>query len=185
MGCLIRNDLTTVWSEVTSSIRNKSSDEDTGGEKATDSESVEGSDGVSGIKIEQELLLCLRPIRNGKKVDKSLRFVPLTKHQFPTTPTSPRDCTEAWVSASSYSADTCKEEKGDNSNNNSEASLKQELNKKRPPKKRPLVTGDDSYNDAPPTEKRSKHDSTANSPDASETEKSVVESLMFLNKSSQ
>ena len=191
--CLIRDDLTTVWCEVTSSIRNKSSDEDTGDEKATDSESVESSDGVSGIKIEQELLLCLRPIRNGKKVDKSLRFVPLTKHQFPTTPTSPRDCTEAWVSASSYSADTSKEEKGDsdrtlfkdNSNNNSEASLKQELNKKRPPKKRPLVTGDDSYNDAPPTEKRTKHDSTANSPDASETEKSVVESLMFLNKSSQ
>lgn len=191
--CLIRDDLTTVWCEVTSSIRNKSSDEDTGDEKATDSESVESSDGVSGIKIEQELLLCLRPIRNGKKVDESLRFVPLTKHQFPTTPTSPRDCTEAWVSASSYSADTSKEGKGDSdrtlckddSNSNSEASLKQELNKKRPPKKRPLVTGDDSYNDAPPTEKRTKHDSTANSPDASETEKSVVESLMFLNKSSQ
>merc|ERR1712166_226251 len=179
--CLIRDDLTTVWCEVTCSIRNKSSDEDTGDEKATDSESVESSDDVSAKKIEQELLLCLRPIRNGKKVDESLRFVLLTKHQFPTTPTSPRDCTEVWVSASSYSADTSK----DNSNNNSEASLKQELNKKRPPKKRPLVTGDDSDNDAPPTEKRIKHDSTANSPDASETEKSVVESLMFLNKSSQ
>jgi hypothetical protein len=191
--CLIRDDLTTVWCEVTSSIRNEMSGEDTGDEKATNSESAESSDGVSGIKIDQELLLCLRPIRNGKKVDESLRFVPLTKHQFPTTPTSSRDCTEAWVSASSYSADTSKEEKGDsdrtlikdNLNNNSESSLKQELNKKRPPKKRPLVTVDDSYNDAPPTEKRTKHDSSANGPNASETEKSVVESLMFLNKSSQ
>lgn len=186
--CLIRDDLSTVWCEVTSSIRNKSFDEDNGEEKTTTSKCTENSDG-SEEKIDQELLLCLRPIRNGgKKVVESLRFVPLAKHHCPIT--SPRDCTEAWVSTSSYSADTHKEEKGDsissltryNSNSNSSASLKQEFSKKRPPKKRPLVTGFDSCSDDP-SQKRKKHD--ANGPNASETEKSVVESLMLMNKSSQ
>merc|ERR1712238_422888 len=60
---LIRDDLTTVWCEVTSSIRNKSSDEDTREEKPTNSKFTESSD-VSGTNIDQELLLCLRPIRN-------------------------------------------------------------------------------------------------------------------------
>jgi len=186
--CLIRDDLTTVWCEVTSSIRNKSSDEDTGEEKPANSKSTESSD-VSGTNIDQELLLCLRPIRNGgKKVDESLRFVPLEKHQLRAT--SPRYSTETWVSASSYSADTNKEKEGDsgrtvirnNSNNNLSACLKQELNKKRPPKKRPLVKGVNSYSDTP-TQKRTKHDSTANGTNASETD--VVESLMLMNKSSQ
>mmetsp|Transcript_41652 Transcript_41652/g.42456 ORF Transcript_41652/g.42456 Transcript_41652/m.42456 type:complete len:800 (+) Transcript_41652:114-2513(+) len=178
---LIRDDLTTVWCEVTSSIRNKSSDEDTGEEKPTNLKSTESSD-VSGTNIDQELLLCLRPIRNGaKKVDESLRFVPLNEHQLPTT--SPRESTEAWVSGNSSSANTNKETEGHsvrtvartNSNNNLSASSKQELNKKRPPKKRPLVTNVHSHSDVQ-TPKRPKHDS-------SETD--VVESLMLMNKSSQ
>jgi len=185
---LIRDDLTTVWCEVTSSIRNKSSDEDIGEDKPTNSKSTESSD-VSGTNIDQELLLCLRPIRNGgKKVDESLRFVPLNEHQLSTT--SPRDRTETWVSASSYSANTNKEKEGlsvrtvarNDSNNNLSSSLKQELNKKRPPKKRPIVTGDHSYSDIQ-TPKRPKHDSAASSSNTSETD--VVESLMLMNKSSQ
>jgi len=178
---LIRDDLTTVWCEVTSSIRNKSSDEDTREEKPTNSKFTESSD-VSGTNIDQELLLCLRPIRNSaKKVDESLRFVPLNEHQLPTT--SPRESTETWVSGSSSSANTNKETEGhsvrtvarNNSNNNLSASSKQELNKKRPPKKRPLITGVHSYSNVQ-TPKRPKHDSP---------ETDVVESLMLMNKSSQ
>jgi len=183
--CLIRNDLTTVWCEVTSSVRNKSSDEDAGEEKAT-TKSAEISD-VFGTKIDQELLLCLRPIRNGgKKVDESLRFVQMKKCQLPTTSSS--DSKEAWVSASSYSVDTNNQKKGNpertlsrnNSNNNSSASLN---HKKRPPKKRPLFASVNSYSDSPNQKKRTKHDNTDNGPNASETD--VVESLMLMNKSSQ
>merc|ERR1711935_343667 len=80
---LIREGLTTGWCEVTSSVRNKSSDDDTGGEKATNSKSTESSD-ASASKVDQEILLCLRPIRNGgKEVDESLRFLPLKKSQVP------------------------------------------------------------------------------------------------------
>jgi len=182
--------LTTVWCEVTSSIRNKSSDEDAEEEKATNSKSTESSE-ISVPTIDQELLLCLRPVRNGgKKVDESFRFVPLA-NQIPTG--APRDNTEVWVSMSSYSGETNKEEKddsdknlsGNNSNNSSAASLKQhELYKKRPPKKRPHATCLDTYKDAP-TQKRPKIDSTNQSPNASETEKSVVESLMLMNQFSQ
>jgi len=188
--CLIRDDLTTVWCEVTSSIRNKSSDEDAGEENATNSKSTESSE-TSGTKIDQELLLCLRPIRNGgKKVDETLRFVPLAK-QMPTA--ALKNSTEAWASTISYSGETNKEENGDSdknltrnsSNNSSTASLKQqELYKNRPPKKRLLATDVDRYKDGP-TQKRTKSDDTNQGPNASETEKNVVESLMLMNKFSQ
>merc|ERR1711957_738848 len=56
---LIRDDLTTVWCEVTSSIRNKSFDEDAGEDKALSSKSTENNE-ISGTKLDQELLLCLR-----------------------------------------------------------------------------------------------------------------------------
>jgi len=181
--CLIRDNLTTVWCEVTSSIRNKSSDEDGLEEKAMNSKSTESSD-TSGIKLDQELLLCLRPIRNSsKKVDESFRFIPLTKR---VSSAIPGDNVDAWVSA----GETNKEDKvgSDESvtkndpNKAASASLKQhELYKKRPPKKRLLSTNIDSSQ-----EKRIKAEGTNNQgPNASETEKSVVESLMLMNKSSQ
>jgi len=175
--CLIRVDLTTVWCEVTSSIRNKSSDEDVGDIKATNSKSTESSE-PSGP--DQEILLCLRPIRNSsKKVDESFRFVPLTQQV-----SSVQDMSDPWVSLSS-GGETNKarfNSDGDFTQNNSK---QQELNKKRPPKKRLLATGVDAYkNNSEP--KRAKTENTnQQGPNASETEKSVVESLMLMNKSSQ
>ncbi len=174
--CLIRDDLTTVWCEVTSSIRNKSSDEDGLEEKAMNSKSTESSD-TSGAKQDQELLLCLRPIRNStKKVDESFRFIPLAKQS-----ATPKDNADGLVSG----GETNKGVKGDknvtkNSANNESASMKQhELYKKRPPKKRLLATNADSSN-----QKRPKTEGNQG-PNASETEKSVVESLMLMNKSAQ
>eukprot|EP00535_Pseudo-nitzschia_heimii_P005890 CAMPEP_0197176704 /NCGR_PEP_ID=MMETSP1423-20130617/2536_1 /TAXON_ID=476441 /ORGANISM="Pseudo-nitzschia heimii, Strain UNC1101" /LENGTH=806 /DNA_ID=CAMNT_0042626111 /DNA_START=179 /DNA_END=2599 /DNA_ORIENTATION=+ len=177
--CLIRDDLTTVLCEVTSSIRNKSSDEDTEEDKAVNSKSTENSE-ASGPKPDQELLLCLRPIRDSvKKVDESFRFIPFGKR----------------VSLEQSKGETNTEDKVDsdkitaknknNFNNLSPASLKhQELYKKRPPKKRLLATGVDSFKDSS-KQKRAKSENGKQGSNASETEKSVVESLMLMNKSSQ
>lgn len=166
--CLIRDDLTTVWCEVTSSIRKKSSDEDGLEDKAMNSKSTESSD-ASGGKQDQELLLCLRPIRNStKKVDESFRFIPPAKQV-----------------ASSVDAvsggDTSKDEK---KVPKISSSLKQqEMNKKRPPKKRLHSTNIDPSQHQ---QKRIKAEAGTNQgPNASETEKSVVESLMLMNKSAQ
>ncbi len=179
--CLIRDDLTTVWCEVTSSIRNKSSDEDGLEEKAMNSKSTESSD-ASGAKLGQELLLCLRPIRNStKKVDESFRFLPCAKQS-----AMPKDNADVLVSSGGetnkeYTGDTDKNATKNSSNNASSASLKQqELYKKRPPKKRLLATNADSSSN----QKRMKTEGSKNQgPNASETEKSVVESLMLMNKS--
>ena len=168
--CLIRDDLTTVWCEVTSSIRNKSSDEDALADHAVNSKSTESSD-TSGAKLDQELLLCLRPIRNStKKVDESFRFIPPAK--------------QVASAVRKESADeTNKANKITNSNNTSSTSSKQqELYKKRPPKKRLLATNVAE----PSSQKRTKSEGTTNQgPNASETEKSVVESIMLMNKSAQ
>ena len=190
--CLIRDDLTTVWCEVTSSIRNKSAEEDMGEDKATNSKSTESSE-TSGAKMDQELLLCLRPIRNStKKVDESFRFIPLAKQVSSAVPK--KDNADAWVSTSSYSGETNKEDKADAEKTLTKTGLKnatsasakqQEFYKKRPPKKRLLATSAETYKDSSNQNKRKKTESTNQGPNASETEKSVVESLMLMNKSSQ
>ena len=164
--CLIRDDLTTVWCEVTSSIRNKSSDEDGLEDKAMTSKSTESSD-ASGGKQDQELLLCLRPIRNStKKVDESFRFIPPAKQV-----------------ASSVDA-VSGSDKDEKKVPKISSSLKQqEMNKKRPPKKRLHSTNMDPSQQQ---QKRIKAEAGTNQgPNASETEKSVVESLMLMNKSAQ
>ncbi len=90
--CLIRADLTTIWCEVTSSIRTRSLDEDD-----PDAASVTVSEPSKEKKqknslpnnineVQQpdqepakikELLLCLRPIRDGEeRVSEDLRFIP-------------------------------------------------------------------------------------------------------------
>ncbi|KAL3801121.1 hypothetical protein HJC23_002414 [Cyclotella cryptica] len=74
--CLIRSDLTTIWCELTSSIRTRArNDEDSHlgiidhNPRAEVDEEVEASNGD-----EKELLLCLRPILEGEKVGEELRF---------------------------------------------------------------------------------------------------------------
>ena len=169
--CLIRDDLTTVWCEVTSSIRNKSSDEEGLEDKAMNSKSTESSD-ASGGKQDQELLLCLRPIRNStKKVDESFRFIPPAKQV----------ASVSTVDAVS-GVETSKDEK--KVTKFSSSSKQQDMNKKRPPKKRLHSTNVDSSQQQP---KRIKAEGATKNqgPNASETEKSVVESLMLMNKSAQ
>lgn len=93
--CLIRDNLTTVWCEVTSSIRAASPDlevastfdDESGFRKTVPGKSSSGSNMVdSPIGLQdmeephQEFLLCLRPIRDGDKpVEDKLRFVPERK----------------------------------------------------------------------------------------------------------
>lgn len=97
--CLIRDDLTTIWCEVTSSICTRSLTEEyvnltfvsnntsTQGlssqtSSSADSKSAqqrERSDSFQRDEV-KEFLLCLRPIRDGEvKVGKKFRFVPSTK----------------------------------------------------------------------------------------------------------
>ena len=161
--CLIRDDLTTVWCEVTSSIRDRSLDEE--GEEKPAAESAGASSDPTALTLEnKELLLCLRPIRDGeKKVDESLRFRPVSMDVSP-------QAEEPMVSASG--GDTATEQKSASSLSSSNKESK------RPPKKRALPThSSDSFSttEDSPVKKKTK---------GSETEKSVVESLMLMNKSS-
>eukprot|EP00562_Extubocellulus_spinifer_P004363 CAMPEP_0178523822 /NCGR_PEP_ID=MMETSP0696-20121128/29310_1 /TAXON_ID=265572 /ORGANISM="Extubocellulus spinifer, Strain CCMP396" /LENGTH=1354 /DNA_ID=CAMNT_0020155107 /DNA_START=53 /DNA_END=4117 /DNA_ORIENTATION=- len=86
--CVIRKDLSTVWCEVTSSIRTRTLDDDGDGPEGTVSAGTKmsGSESTSGDNQEKapsevhELLLCFRPIRDGEeKVGEELRFVPKKK----------------------------------------------------------------------------------------------------------
>lgn len=175
--CLIRKDLTTVWCEVTSSIRTRSPDEDS--PEPTGSKSSADATPKPQIK---ELLLCLRPIRDGDKVDEALRFV------------SQKD--ECLVSSSSGDAMT-KEDKpsseknttssgsGGSNSNSANSSRQSEEKRTRPAKKRPLPSNGESLpaGEEEMLAKRKKanpeksHKSSHNDP-----EKSVAESLMLMNK---
>jgi len=94
--CLIRDDLTTIWCEVTSSIRTRSLNDEMdefnpviparpkiAGE-IDESKQIDGEDVVVQDVQVKELLLCLRPIREGdEKVSEKMRFEPraLVKNQ--------------------------------------------------------------------------------------------------------
>jgi hypothetical protein len=132
------------------------------------------------IPAEKELLLCLRPIREGIKVDESLRFVPSTAAM--------QDAFgEALVSTSSGAeSSNAQDQKGDSSSNGNDAMLPpaNSPNAKRPPKKRVM----ESFSNDSPTKKVKTTPSSsgrASNASSTETEKSVVESLMLMNKSSQ
>ena len=93
--CLIRDDLTTIWCEVTSSIRTVSSDDNEQDSVTNTSKSVslkkkdasssssddqQGSNCSSKEAPMKELLLCLRPTSDGtEKVSEDLRFRPNLK----------------------------------------------------------------------------------------------------------
>jgi hypothetical protein len=87
--CLIRDDLSTIWCEVTSSVRTRHIDEDSihgtqtttsQDDKRSKMDSATTSDDQkikSSSKHVKELLLCLRPLRDGtEKVSEELRFLP-------------------------------------------------------------------------------------------------------------
>jgi hypothetical protein len=155
--CLLRDDLTTVWCEVTSSIRDLAVDE-VEDEKVV-SKCTDNIDTMGSKPHLKELLLCLRPVRGGdKKVDESLRFVPPKRT----------------------------DDRHDSQNAMTSAAPSNRLSN-RPPKKRALATASlDSIStpDEAPQLKRSKGVYSGQSSNASDTEKSVVESLLKMNKTS-
>jgi PAS domain-containing protein len=153
--CLIRDDLTTIWCEVTSSIRTRSLKDESSDEtmgpleaKAVSSNATTSADASKWGDEDQgevkELLLCLRPIRDGEEsVDESLRFVPPNNLE---------------ISES-------------NLLDSGDPSSASERN--RPPKKRPIVS-------EPSSSSLSNDASKKRRVDGVETEKSAVESLMLM-----
>jgi hypothetical protein len=161
--CLIRDDLTTIWCEVTSSIRTKDvpEDPDKSTEEGTSVDQLPQSSESDETPVAEskELLLCLRPIRDGdKKVDSKYRFNALGQGD-----------DVILVSES---------DKGPSSGETSLLSSTSETQvASRPPKKRKIK----DMMEAPlkrSTGKRKKGDPSADV----DTEKSVVESLMLMNK---
>lgn len=168
--CLIRDDLTTIWCEVTSSIRTRSLKDDSSDEqmgpleaKAAAASAKESSTDTSKAGEEdpkdeiKELLLCLRPIRDGEEpVDESLRFVPPKKVEL--LEFAGRTESSDPPSSASTSADG--------------------KAKSRPPKKRPIVSEPSSSSVSNDSKEKNKK------PRIGE-EKSAVESLMLMgNKTS-
>ena len=177
--CLIRDDLTTIWCEVTSSIRTVTIYEEQPDiavtskpgppdEKKKMDESLSGSDdqqasNCSVIETQvKELLLCLRPTRDGTdKVSEELRFVRQRKR----SRTTQENKQENNPSGSNGDAIT---------SNSSKSDVTLGKTKNMPMKKRPLPKEDGDLavslqaDESPPKK------------DIIEYEKSVVESLMLM-----
>ncbi|KAL3943651.1 MAG: hypothetical protein SGBAC_002271 [Bacillariaceae sp.] len=166
--CLIRQDLTTVWCEVTSSVRTRMSDEesfDSPSNPSKSSDTLEEPAPTAAPREDQlEILLCLRPIRNGeKRADESLRFIPV--HQA-NTAMDEGDTLDRMISSSSGNDKKMGSSSGSGSADD-------------PSGKRSLPSEEG-------TVKPSKKQKTAGKgkPSTLDTEQ-AVETLMFLNKSSQ
>jgi hypothetical protein len=160
---------------VTSSIRTRSTDEELADGVSVTNES--SSDIAVNKEEEKELLLCLRPIRDGeKKVDESFRFISLNRIHSENFPTD--EPNEGMVSSSS--GDVIKQEKSSGKSSTGSGSNNSKDSAKRPPKKRVLPAAEEEV-----AQKRKKKNASGGSKNASDTEKSVVESLMLMNKSSQ
>eukprot|EP00429_Kryptoperidinium_foliaceum_P091989 CAMPEP_0176186100 /NCGR_PEP_ID=MMETSP0121_2-20121125/1693_1 /TAXON_ID=160619 /ORGANISM="Kryptoperidinium foliaceum, Strain CCMP 1326" /LENGTH=846 /DNA_ID=CAMNT_0017524569 /DNA_START=185 /DNA_END=2725 /DNA_ORIENTATION=+ len=180
--CLIRQDLTTVWCEVTSSMRTRTPEEDPIDlqlDSMTSPDSIAEESAVKNDPV-QEFLLCFRPMRDGdKKADDSLRLVT----------SRAANCEDCALVSSSGNDDSNSTEKvnsdktsaeGSDSKNNSASS--DDVPTKRPPKKRPLdinLTAKGAEGSSPAKKLRSegaKGDSQA----SDDTEKSVIESLIMI-----
>lgn len=178
--CLIRSNLTKLWCEVTSSIRNQSSGDDdddsedltnstldksgqpkssSTGSKTSKSSASTSEDTPPPKEIIKEILLCLRPIRDGdNEVDASLRFNPLKE----VTPTKTQTSSSSPVDQSN---------EGSTSSNPNTSKL--------PKKHIPVLL---ESNDIRKKRMRIMTDSPIRD---SETEKSVVESLMLMSNKSK
>ena len=173
-----------MWCEVTSSLRTQATEGETPDVQASNKPSPSAMD--SAKPDSKEMLLCLRPIRDGeKKVDESLRFVsPRVSSSDDSTPV------EAIVSASSPKSSSGmdkesleKPSSGDGSNGNSLSSENVDISSpKRPPKKR-LLSEEQGEVTSPVAKKIKPNDNEKKQPGSTDTEKSVVESLMLMNKS--
>lgn len=172
---LIRSDLTTVWCEVTSSLGTRILEVESFDFPSTSKSAAPSDDSPPAPKEEvMELLLCLRPIRDGeKKVDESLRFV------------SPNSAAQANFSKESHHVEVVvSSSSGDPTlpgGSLLSGSGSNQDQPKGPPKKRPPQSAGNEA--AQQQKKKQKIDGGEHS--SSDTEKSVVESLMLMNKASQ
>lgn len=73
---LIRNDLSTIWCELTSSIRTRQNDDVDVNFVSSSGAGSKSADSAESGPGEKELLLCFRPIREGEAVGPELRFCP-------------------------------------------------------------------------------------------------------------
>jgi len=117
--CLIRKDHTTIWCEVTSSIRTKEEEEDAAESVSGDSKSKSKQPGKSLSKspsptgnekaltdaatteVEKELLLCLRPIRDGELHDGKRRYDKKVKGKKKRAAPSSNDDDDDWEGGNS------------------------------------------------------------------------------------
>lgn len=206
--CLIRDDLTTLWCEVTSSIRTRSVEDDSpedqvsasGGKTCTKNGVTQPNTGSKSSKasavssdeapaptkqkrLTKEFLLCLRPIRDGEgKVDESLRFDPSNQNCYEETtipvPASKATCVAKTVSNA-----------GDPISLSGNGKLIQDDSpRKVPSKKRPLplrTTASTTHSEPGDIGSSAKRIRIQDKPSSSsDTEKSVVESLMLMSNKS-
>mmetsp|Transcript_13661 Transcript_13661/g.17226 ORF Transcript_13661/g.17226 Transcript_13661/m.17226 type:complete len:599 (-) Transcript_13661:214-2010(-) len=166
--CLIRNDLSTIWCEVTSSIRTRSLYEEnsesaaTSGTQSTTKKKENSVNTSNGSELAsensqneqvKELLLCLRPIRDGdNKIGSKVKFIPAVKSGQDATSGSDDVATNQNITVLKSTASSS------------------ETKRNRPMKKRKLPTSDLNETQKRPVLEKS----------GSEAEKSVVESLILM-----
>jgi hypothetical protein len=190
-----------VWCEVTSSIRTRSPDEESAADvesssisspKVATNSGDSGSDETPPAPAVKELLLCLRPIRDGeKKVDESLRFVSAFQQEMNTDETSASslspgpDTGVSSVEAKDQDNYASTSASNDHSGSSNGTPFKRPLKKRPPPPKDAEESGSDEP--ATPTKRRRgvNHNDTTASGQADDTEKSMLpshQSLMQMNK---
>jgi hypothetical protein len=194
--CLIREDLTSLWCEVTSSIRTRRIEDDSDAYEALSSDETKdhkendgqpGPDGKvppasqsnaeSEAPVEPkapetvELLLCLRPIRDGGKVDESMRFNP-RKRMRPAKSDSPSPI--AGITSSADGATRVAVSSSSNSDPSDQRTDAHVSAVSGSPRKRHAALPTAEHRESA---KRRRKDRPSSS---SETEKSVVESLILM-----
>ena len=167
--CLIRNDLTTIWCELTSSIRTRTVNDEDSELGIIDHNPKAAVDALTDTpkQEEKELLLCFRPYIEGRKVGEELRF--------------PRRNSKLNVADESEVATSCKKIAAQASTAASHlevvsSDVKSENH--RPPKKRTFVSEDIAANGDRP---KRKHHRVKNN-ERQEDEENAVESLSDVGK---
>ena len=200
--CLIRDDLTTLWCEVTSSIRTKHmKDESEDGAASSDALTTKTGAASTSEEAEEklpktkELLLCLRPIRDGEgKVDESLSFARAREQQRREEGKSPAttgnsgltDITPTPSNNPVRAVSNIDSNSGSGSGNTSLTEDNASGDSRRvPPKKRTLPLQGPKASTKHGKSSSSKRIRTDGKSSSSDTEKSVVESLMLMSNKSK
>ena len=186
---MIRNDLSTIWCELTSSIRTRPLDDaadiglddvpvskagKNGGGGKSNNDGTNESDVSSQPSQEEvkELLLCFRPIREGEVVGEDLRFCPKVSDS------EKESSTNNSSSSGAKKASSCAPSSAE-----TQAAVAPVLHavKNRPPKKRKFSNDDGVVNSMKAVSKK-RRSSIGSTQVDDQDEKSAVESMMELAK---